>query len=111
VHGTRELTGEPSLDRNRERPLVPALDDARWQQGPDYFLQKALRLAPAHLEDRWDASDQFNDSMVQEWDAGLERYGHAHAVFQSQELGQVDPQIVIEAFVEDLICTRFMKRA
>jgi len=57
VHGTRELTGEPSLHRNRERPLVPALDDARWQQGPDYFLQKALRLAPAHLEDRWDASD------------------------------------------------------
>src|SRR6266849_7946574 len=111
LHGACQLTGEPSPHRNRERPLVPALDDARREQGPDDLIQKALRLAPAHLEGRGDAGDQLNDSMVQEWDAGLERYGHAHAVFQGQELGQVDPQIVIEALVENLIRARLLKRA
>src|SRR5713101_1776590 len=70
LHGAGQLTGEPSSHRNRERPLVPALADARREQGPDNLLQKALRPAPAHFEGRGDAGDQLNDSMVQEWDAG-----------------------------------------
>src|SRR5207253_3098315 len=111
LHDASQLTGEPLHYRNREGPLVPAVADARREQRPDDLFQKALRLSPANLEGRGDAGDQFNDSMVQEWDAGLERYGHAHAVFQSQELGQVDPQIMIEALVENLIRARLVKRA
>ena len=55
--GLRHFTGEPSLHRNRERPLVPALDDGGRKQGPHDLLQKALRLPPADLYFRRDSGN------------------------------------------------------
>src|SRR4030095_16564970 len=85
AYGVGHSAWEPSVRGNRERPLVPALDDAGRKQGPHDFLQKTFRLVPTHLECRRDAGYQLDDAIVQERHPGFERDPHAPPVLQHQE--------------------------
>ena len=104
-----ELAGEPSPYRNWERPLVLAFANLPRKQWTDDLFQESFRLTASHLEGRVDPAHQLHNPMIQERDAGLEAHGHAHAVFHGEELRQVDPQIVIEAFVENLVRGRLVE--
>ncbi len=104
-----ELAGEPSPYRNWERSLVLAFANLPRKQWTDDLFQESFRLTASHLEGRVDPAHQLHNPMIQERDAGLEAHGHAHAVFHGEELRQVDPQIVIEAFVENLVRGRLLE--
>ena len=76
----RRRTGCPARDR-----AASAVADRRRQQVRACFAQDVLLAQPAHLQPRRNAGGEFDDAVVEEREAALDRVRHRHAVALRRE--------------------------